>query len=436
MSRDDKTRHSISLINMLRRNISKYSMASALSWDAIKTYLADCPIFLAAELGFPHDMGPKQQLISLRDSTDHAHYRVMANAVAVISNAMGPTSLLRSELNLPMEPRLELVVHHLLKTVKADSVAALFAMPRSRAGNVLEILIEDIDHAYGHVVKGMDKLLAAGDNKRFSLANCLYLDPWVLVDGGKFVVPNELCFGAAHNSIQGLPVPAMLAKHLRGKPAVKKWMVNCLGATDTQSGAPSICQHHPNPVTATTTIAAQFCGLFNNSAKFPDAVVVAAGWEILVHKLIIAKACTALANHWNDTVWRDSGARATLDGSSPECSIEETSYNTAVMFLDFFYTGVLRWPDNLADSMTAAELLVLANKYQVPYLVCEAERALRSVVTIESCCDILTLADWHQAQQLKQYCLAYIAGGNEHIQTDGLSDALKADLKRGVRARG
>ncbi len=203
MSRDDKTRHSISLINMLRRNISKYSMASALSWDAIKTYLADCPIFLAAELGFPHDMGPKQQLISLRDSTDHAHYRVMANAVAVISNAMGPTSLLRSELNLPMEPRLELVVHHLLKTVKADSVAALFAMPRSRAGNVLEILIEDIDHAYGHVVEGMDKLLAAGDNKRFSLANCLYLDPWVLVDGGKFVVPNELCFGAAHNSIQG-----------------------------------------------------------------------------------------------------------------------------------------------------------------------------------------------------------------------------------------
>jgi len=236
--------------------------------------------------------------------------------------------------------------------------------------------------------------------------------------------------------LTGLPVPAMLAKHLRGEPAVKQWMVNCQGATDTQSGAPSIRQHHPNPVTATTTIADQFRGLFNNSAKFPDAVVVAAGREILVHKLIIAKACTALANHWNDTVWKDSGARAILDGSSPKCSIEETPYNTAVMFLEFFYTGLLRWPDNLADSMTAAELLVLANKYQVPYLVCEAESALRSAVTIESCCDILTLADWHHAQQLKQYCLAYIAGGNEHIQTDGLSDALKADLKRAIQSRG
>ncbi len=228
----------------------------------------------------------------------------------------------------------------------------------------------------------------------------------------------------------------MLAKHLQGKPAVKQWMVKSLGATETQSGAPGIRQHHPNPVTATTTIADQFRGLFINSAKFPDAVVVAAGQEILVHKLIIAKACTALANHWNDTVWKDSGARATLDGSCPECSIEETSYSTAVMFLEFFYTGLLRWPDNLAYSMTAAELLVLANKYQVPYLVCEAERALWSAVTIQSCCDILTLADWHNAQQLKQYCLAYIAGGNEHIQTDGLSDALKADLKSFIRSRG
>ena len=204
MSRDDKTRHSISLVNMLQRNISTYlNSISSRHLHTLKTYLADCPIFLAAELGFPYDMGPKQQLVSLRDSTDHAHYRVMANAVAVINNAMGPTSLLRSKLELPMEPRLELVVHHLLKTVKADSVAALFAMPRSRAGNVLEMLIEDVDHAYGHIVEGMEKLLAAGDSKRFSLANRLYLDPWVLTDSGKFVVPNELCFGAAQNSRQG-----------------------------------------------------------------------------------------------------------------------------------------------------------------------------------------------------------------------------------------
>ncbi|KAL0028377.1 hypothetical protein WJX77_002895 [Trebouxia sp. C0004] len=95
----------------------------------------------------------------------------------------------------------------------------------------------------------------------------------------------------------------MLAKHLQGKPAVKQWMVNSLGAIDTQSGAPGIRHHHPNPVTAPTTTADQFCGLFNNSAKFPDAVVVAAGQEILVHKLIIAKACTALANQCVERLW-------------------------------------------------------------------------------------------------------------------------------------
>jgi len=36
-----------------------------------------------------------------------------------------------------------------------------------------------------------------------SLANRLYLEPWVLVDSGNFVVPNELCFGATRNSSQG-----------------------------------------------------------------------------------------------------------------------------------------------------------------------------------------------------------------------------------------
>jgi len=214
MSRDDKTRHSISLVNMLQRNICTYHrMASHSSWhwDAIKTYLADCPIFLTAELGFPYDMGPKQQLVSSRDSTDHSHYHVVANAVAVTNNAMGPTSLLRSKLELPMEPRLELVIHHLLKTVKADSVAALFAMPRSRAANILEILIDDVDHAYGHIVEGVDKLLPAGDTMQASLANRLYLEHWVLVDSGNFVVPNELCFGATRNSSQGTFCESSLA---------------------------------------------------------------------------------------------------------------------------------------------------------------------------------------------------------------------------------
>ena len=213
MSRDDKTRHSISLVKMLQRNISTYlTMASSSRHcNTLKTFLADCPMFVTAELGFPYDMGPKQQLVSLRDSTDQAHYRVVANAVAVINNAMGPTSLLRSKLELPTEPRLELVVHHLLKTVKADSVAALFAMPRSRAGNVLEILIDNIDRAYGHIVEGMDKLLAARDTKQLSLANRLYLEPWVLVDGGNFMVPNELCFNATENRSQGTFCKSSLA---------------------------------------------------------------------------------------------------------------------------------------------------------------------------------------------------------------------------------
>ena len=214
------------------------------------------------------------------------------------------------------------------------------------------------------------------------------------------------CYGA------GLMIPPALAKHLESKPLVRRWMVNKLGATDKQSGAPAITQKCSNPVTATTSIANHLQGVFNCSASFPDVTVLVQGQEILVHKLFIANACKVLEAQWR-SAW-DQSEIVTLDCQCQSCQIAEVSHATALMFLEFFYSGKVSWPEGAKDSMTAAELLLLSDKYDVPYLFCEAEIALRSFVTQHTCFDILTLADHHSAEQLSKSCVCYIANMPSH----------------------
>ena len=100
------------------------------------------------------------------------------------------------------------------------------------------------------------------------------------------------------------------------------------------------------------------------------------------------------------------------------------------MFLEYIYTREVNWPDNKADFLTAAQLLVLSARYDMPYLLCEAEMALRQAVTIVSCCRILRLADCHGAGQLKQYCVCFITRVSALIKLDGLSDSLLNEAKQ------
>lgn len=226
-----------------------------------------------------------------------------------------------------------------------------------------------------------------------------------------------------------MKIPPILAKALQNKPLVQQWMVVKLGATDMHTGAPSIRQKHPNPVTAVTTIANHLQGVFNSPASFPDVTVLVEGQEILVHKLFISIACKVLAAQWREA-W-DQSKIVTLDCECHSCQISEASYRTALMFLEFFYCGKVTWPDGLADSMTAAELLLLSDKYDVPYLFCEAEKALKSFVTRTTCFDILILADHHNAEQLSNFCVAYIA----HAPPDQIDQERLSRLPHGTKKR-
>ena len=80
---------------------------------------------------------------------------------------------------------------------------------------------------------------------------------------------------------------------IEAQPSVKRWFIDTLKVTDLQDGAPTIQQLHKSPVTA--SVAKYLTGDFNNPAAFPDAAIYVDGQPILVHKRVVAKACSTFA---------------------------------------------------------------------------------------------------------------------------------------------
>ncbi len=186
-----------------------------------------------------------------------------------------------------------------------------------------------------------------------------------------------------------------------------------------QAGAPLVKQRH--------RVARNLAAKFNNQEHFPNAIVEAEGKHIHVHTLIIGKTSEALAKCWSSDVWDNAGGIISLSHNCP--GLGDITYPIALTFLEFFYTGQVRWPAVTPDATTAAQILVLADKYDIQYL-CEAEKALHSLVTIDCCCPMLVLADKHNAVQLQHYCLAYIAAGSAHIDTSQLPPHLLTQVNQ------
>ncbi|KAL0023798.1 hypothetical protein WJX77_006047 [Trebouxia sp. C0004] len=175
-------------------------------------------------------------------------------------------------------------------------------------------------------------------------------------------------------------------------------------------------------------------GKVNNPEGYPDAVVMAGQQEILVHKLVVASACPVLTKHW-DPLWSASSKPIAIDESlgCEACSVHP-SHGTAVLFLEYFYTGSVTWASGHAELGAALELLVMACMYDVQHLVCVAKMALQKLV--ENCCGVLTVADHHQAGQLRELCLHFIKQGHWMIKNCEeyrlLGEELQAEIESDI----
>ncbi len=204
-SRDDIKRLSWSLVNMLHANIAAYLRGYA--WNQI----SDCAVFKKAELQFPYkssnssssSSSSQQVFVSLADSADHDHYRLVALAVPVTDNVHGDTKTLRARLGLPSEPVLEHVVDHMLKMTASGHFGAL---SKQMSNPLSEILLEDIKQSYIFIVASIGQKLAVGQGSDAVLGKTterLGQEPWVLVQGSKFVVPSELCYDLEEDTHHG-----------------------------------------------------------------------------------------------------------------------------------------------------------------------------------------------------------------------------------------
>ena len=229
-------------------------------------------------------------------------------------------------------------------------------------------------------------------------------------------------------------MPAALLKLLNAAPEVKKWMTDKLQITDLQHMAPAVRQLHKLSVHSSSPVKRYLSSSFNNPDAYPDAKVSVGQRDILLHKLIVFKGCEVMAQRWGP-LWKGSRKTVALDDMlcCHECSIQP-SHATAAMFFEFFYTFQIAWPDNKLDTAAALELLVMASVYNVPYLVCEAEVALRRGVTVENCSKLLEVADHHAAQQLRQFCLHFIANGHKLVSKAAGFQHLSAELLQEIEA--
>lgn len=206
------------------------------------------------------------------------------------------------------------------------------------------------------------------------------------------------------------------------------------GNVDAYLGAPGVKQLHENPVSA--SVAKYLDGDFNNPAAYPDAVITIDNQEILVHKHVVAKACEVLGRRWDPLGWGSSSNPIPVDTSlcCDLCNIHP-SYAAAVLFLEYFYTGEVKWPCQ-ADVQTVSELLVMASMYDVQHLVCIAEMALEYVLDVDNCCAIFAMADHHGAVQLRARCLHFIRQGHILIRSSEqykrLDHTFRADVELGA----
>ena len=268
----------------------------------------------------------------------------------------------------------------------------------------------------------------------------------------------------------GVSIPEALTKYLADRPAVRQWMVQQLGVCDLETGVPVVKWLHKKP----TIPARRRCtASLDNWRCLPDAVVLVQDRQILVHKGIIGRACPALAASWkpgyscqaqlpqppaapqNATTGSASSGptgsalpaeeagrqcrlnllsrqTVTVDCFCDECSISHTDSATAYMLLDWMYTWKLTWPSGDIDADTACQMLVFADMYDVPFIMAEAQIALRNQVDVQSCCGILQMAWHHNACELEEFCLSFITGAHAS-NTDQLSlldDVLKRKLKQ------
>ena len=204
----------------------------------------------------------------------------------------------------------------------------------------------------------------------------------------------------------------MLLDLPKSRPAVRQSMIKDLGARCLPSIVPQVRQLHANAIQAGLSSTSQMAADLNNPAAKPNAVVIVSKQPIHLHRHILKKRCPVLADSLSTC------QPLLLDIKCPATGII-ISYEATLTFLRLLYSGELAWPSGASQVATAEQLLILACKYKVPYLIAATEVLPESTVQLDNCCRYLALAKCHGAPQLYAFSLHVVRSG--HCSEPGLT---------------
>lgn len=183
---------------------------------------------------------------------------------------------------------------------------------------------------------------------------------------------------------------------MQDKPQVTNWFIGDLGCVSFHIGAPQIAE--PG---AQLQLMALDClpKLFNNPSGYPNLRVQIEGKVIFLHKDVIARGCGGLAPFWA-TGFAQSEVLA-LDTACDATGVQ-VSHAAALLFFEVFYTGTLRWTGDVqVDCELAMQLLVMASKHYMQYVLSEVQQVLQHAIEVDNCCSLLVLAVHHHADHLE-----------------------------------
>lgn len=147
-------------------------------------------------------------------------------------------------------------------------------------------------------------------------------------------------------------------------------------------------------------------GILFETKKFSDAILsVADGKEIQVHKTILAARSPVFAAMFQHEM---------KELKNNHVKITDVDYEVLHELLKFIYTGKVENLEIMAD-----ELLAAADKYDLQRLKVLCEKELCENLSIENAAEILQLANFHGADQLKTQTIDFINANPDVMDTIG-----------------
>ena len=158
----------------------------------------------------------------------------------------------------------------------------------------------------------------------------------------------------------------------------------------------------PLPDKHPKTVLSDFAQMLADQA-FSDFEIVCQDKSFPCHKAVLAARSEVFK-----TMLNNDGEEA-----KKNCLVIEDFENEEVgQLLQFIYTGILK-----EDDAIGTELLLLADKYDLPDLVNLCEVALAKDITLETCLGFLDITNRISSKYLIKLCSAFVAEHRRHLMT-------------------